>query len=371
MKVKLGDIVGKVISGEWGEEDNDNTGTYIIRTTNFTNNGTINFDNIIKRKINKRNISSKFLLKGDIIIEKSGGSDNQPVGRVVFFDYIENTYLFNNFTGLLRIRDNNKWYPKFIFYNLFNNWQIGNTKFFENKTTGIRNLKLDNYISSIEIPLLPIEEQKKIANILDKVTSLISLRQEQLKKLDELIKSRFIEMFGDPVENNKKYNFIMGIDIFEFSSGKFLQTNKRITKGIPVYGGNGILFYTNNSLITEPTIIIGRVGALCGNIHLVQEPVWITDNAIYLKRIKDNIYNLVFLKYLMIKLNFNQYANSSGQPKITQETLYNIFYITPPLELQNKFASFVEEVEKNKEKVNNSLNKLDILKKALMQKYFG
>ena len=86
---KLFDITGKTISGEWGSNDDDKTGIPVIRTTNFTNEGNIDYSNVVTRKIKKNNIEKMFLKYGDIIIEKSGGSDNQPVGRVVVFFFID------------------------------------------------------------------------------------------------------------------------------------------------------------------------------------------------------------------------------------------------------------------------------------------
>ena len=130
---KLIDITGKCISGEWGLDDTDGTGIPVLRTTNFTNDGIVNFSNVVTRQINKKNLSDKYLKQGDIIIEKSGGSDNQPVGRVIYFDGQKNTYLFNNFTGLLRVADQTTWLPKYVFYALFANYQNGGTKSFENK----------------------------------------------------------------------------------------------------------------------------------------------------------------------------------------------------------------------------------------------
>ena len=100
---KLIEITGRALSGEWGMEDENGNGIPVLRTTNFTNEGTVNYSNIVTRIIEKKNIEEKFLRKGDIIIEKSGGSDKFPVGRVIYFDGEENIYLFNNFTGLLRV----------------------------------------------------------------------------------------------------------------------------------------------------------------------------------------------------------------------------------------------------------------------------
>lgn len=116
---KLLEITGKAISGEWGQDDDTGTGIPVLRTTNFTNEGFVNYKNVVTRSISKKNIAEKYLRHGDVIIEKSGGSDKQPVGRVIFFEGEENKYLFNNFTGLLRVQNPEEWLPKYVFYALY------------------------------------------------------------------------------------------------------------------------------------------------------------------------------------------------------------------------------------------------------------
>ena len=227
------------------------------------------------------------------------------------------------------------------------------------------------WLKEIEIPECSIEEQNSIVSQLEKVDTLISLRKQQLSKLDELVKARFVELFGDYRINEKGFDCKKGSELFKFSSGKFLPEEKRLDKGIPVYGGNGIAWYTNECLIDYPTIIIGRVGAQCGNIHAVTTPVWITDNAIYIKEQKTKAYTLEFLTELMKMMDFYQYADFSGQPKITQKPLETLEYIMPPIELQNEYTAFVEQTDKSKLAIQKSLEKLETLKKALMQKYFG
>ena len=127
---KLIDITGRPLSGEWGKDDENGDGIPVLRTTNFTNEGVVNYDNVVTRTITKKNIDDKFLRKGDIIIEKSGGSDKFPVGRVIYFNGDENTYLFNNFTGLLRVKDKELWYPKYVFYSLYANYKRGGTRIY-------------------------------------------------------------------------------------------------------------------------------------------------------------------------------------------------------------------------------------------------
>ena len=227
-----------------------------------------------------------------------------------------------------------------------------------------------SFLESYEITLPTIEQQQAQSRALDKVIALIKLHQQQLTKLDELVKSRFIELFGDYRINEKGFDCKKGSELFKFSSGKFLPEEKRLDEGIPVYGGNGIAWYTDEPLVTFPTVIVGRVGAQCGNIHAVTTPVWITDNAIYIKEQKTTAYTLEFLTELMRMMDFYQYADFSGQPKITQKPLESLEYILPPVELQMEYTTFVKQTDKSKLAIQQSLEKLETLKKALMQEYF-
>ncbi len=226
-------------------------------------------------------------------------------------------------------------------------------------------------VEKIDLPVPSIEVQKQIVETLDNVTSIIKHRKQQLAKFDELVKARFVEMFGDYRVNDKGFDCRKGSDLFKFSSGKFLPDEKRFEIGIPVYGGNGIAWYTNETLVDYPTVIIGRVGAHCGNVHAVTTPVWITDNAIYIKEQKTNAYTLEFLTELMRMMDFYQYADFSGQPKITQKPLETLEYIMPPIELQNEYTTFVEQVDKSKLAVQKALDEAQTLFDSLMQQYFG
>ena len=230
---KLIDITGKALSGEWGIDDETGDGVPVLRTTNFTNEGVVNYNDVITRTITKKNIDQKFLRKGDIIIEKSGGSDKFPVGRVIYFDGDENTYLFNNFTGLLRVKDKKIWNSKYVFYSLFANYRRGGTRAFENKTTGIHNLKTDDFVSRFDIYELPIKEQNLICEKLDKIYNIIKLRRQELLILDDLIKARFVEMFGDPQINPFGWDVVNISEVVggKISNGFFAKRDDYIDDG--------------------------------------------------------------------------------------------------------------------------------------------
>ncbi len=145
----LSACIDTTFPGEWGEDDSEGTGVNVIRTTNFTNSGKLDLTNVVTRKIDQAKIDKKHLIPGDIILERSGGTADNPVGRVVYFE-AKGTFLFNNFTQLLRCKDGVN--SLFVFYSLYNYYHTHKSEIrsMGNKTTGIQNLKMDKYW---EIPI--------------------------------------------------------------------------------------------------------------------------------------------------------------------------------------------------------------------------
>lgn len=389
---KLINITGKALSGEWGIDDEEGIGISVLRTTNFTNDGIIDYSNVITRTITKKNIADKFLRKGDIIIEKSGGSDNQPVGRVVYFDNDENKYLFNNFTGLLRVKDTTKWLPKYIFYSLFANYQSGGTRRYENKTTGLHNLQTDFYVKDFEIKETSYSEQIEICELFDKITDLIDKRKQQLEKFDELVKSRFIELFGDPKQNPKGYPVKEFDEISVLITDGEHATPRRTDKGIYLLSARNIL---NHALQLddvdyideeEYTRIARRVVPQAGDVLIScsgsigrccvvpEELRFQMVRSAALIRFDDTI-NPVFAEWLItsdeLQRQISMSATQSSQANLFQGKIRKLRGYVPPMELQEQFAAFVEQTDKSKLEVQKSLEKLELLKKALMQKYFG
>ena len=244
---KLIEITGKSLSGEWGTDDETGEGIPVLRTTNFTNEGVVDYSNVVTRTIAKKNIEDKYLRPGDIIIEKSGGSDKQPVGRVIYFDGPDKTYLFNNFTGLLRVKNQSKWFPKYVFYSLYGNYRRGGTRPFENKTTGLHNLKTDDYVSRYEVTETEYSKQVEISSHLDKLYSIIKMREEELGKLDELIKARFVELI-----RNSEYKHIVKMkDVV--SEGRII-TYGIVKPGTFVEGGQPVIKvkdFPNGEVLTD------------------------------------------------------------------------------------------------------------------------
>ena len=370
---KLIDITGKSLSGEWGTDDETGDGIPVLRTTNFTNEGVVNYNDVVTRTITKKNIADKFLRKGDIIIEKSGGSDKFPVGRVIYFDGEENTYLFNNFTGLLRVKNQDEWYPKYIFYSLYANYKRGGTRAFENKTTGLHNLKTDDYVSRYEVAEIDKTEQILICEKLNKLYEIIKLRGQELQLLDDLIKARFVEMFGDPVANDMgwdtlplenvckaivdcphstpsytnedtgfmcirtsivKKNKILWDDIEYISEDEFA---KRIQRKKPEVGD---IVYTREGAILGIAAIIDRD---C-NVALGQRSMLLSPDI-----------DKCTSEFLCVAMNSDSFLDNalrgvsgSASPHINVGDIKAFKMIMPPIELQEQFSDFVKQVDKSK-----------------------
>ena len=237
-----------------------------------------------------------------------------------------------------------------------------------------------------------IEEQKKIANELNKVSNLISLRKQQLSKLDELVKSRFIELFGDPEQNPNGYPIKDFDEISVLITDGEHATPRRTEKGIYLLSARNVL---NHALQLDDVDYIDedeyariarRVVPQAGDILIscsgsIGRCCVVPDGLQFqmvrsaaLIRFDDTI-NPVFAEWLItsdeLQRQIAQSATQSSQANLFQGKIRKLHGYVPPMELQQQFAAFVEQTDKSKLEIQKSLEKLETLKKALMQKYFG
>ena len=244
--------------------------------------------------------------------------------------------------------------------------------------------------------LPPYKKQCEIAEVLDKVTSLISLRKQQLAKLDELVKVRFVEMFGDCHHNPKGWQTKTVEDIAFVGSSKRVFVEELQTDGIPFYRGTEIgalaekkaikpeLFITEehyNQLCTmsgKPQKGDLLMPSICpdGRIWIVDTdaPFYFNDGRVLWIHLTSADYNSVFLLYTLkdrIMTDYDSIASGTTFAELKIFSLKKCRVFDAPIALQNEFAAFVERVDKQKQTVQQSLEKLGLMKKALMQEYFG
>jgi len=226
-------------------------------------------------------------------------------------------------------------------------------------------------LRELKISLPPLLEQQRITSILNLANSILYKRKEAINKLDMLTTSTFADMFGDPYVNNKKLARIKLEKILKFKSGKFLPANKMKKGGqFAVYGGNGINGRHNEFMFAEPKIVIGRVGAYCGSIHITEAKSWVTDNALYVDLIADDI-DFEYLAFALQNAKLNQYSTQFGQPLISSSRIYPTKILMPNLQEQKKFANNKKKINENKKLLINS--KLFIINfiRSLQHQSFG
>ncbi len=227
-------------------------------------------------------------------------------------------------------------------------------------------------LNDIKIPYCKIDIQKKIVEVLDKSQSLIDKKKEQIDLLDDLVKSRFIEMFGDPIKNEKNWEIELLGEICDLKAGKNIKASEiheeQTDDLYPCYGGNGLRGYVNKYSHEGNINLIGRQGALCGNVKYARGKFYATEHAVVTQpKIEINSY---WLHFVLIELNLNRLSTGAAQPGLTIGKLNEVEVILPPIELQNEFAEFVTQTDSIRSKMEASLSELEDNFNSLMQKAF-
>ena len=234
-------------------------------------------------------------------------------------------------------------------------------------------------LEELLIPQIDIKEQEKDVEILEKIYMIIQNKHKELKLLTDLISARFVEMFGDPITNSKllpiekieeRYFLKAGIttkaeDIHDYLKDKY---------EIPCYGGNGIRGYVENLSYEGCYPIIGRQGALCGNVQYATGKFHATEHAVLVSTLKND--NTMWVYYMLKLMDLYRYHTGAAQPGLAVKKLNTIDVIVADINLQNKFASFVQQVNKSKFVIHKFLycfidNKQSIIKPRLNTKESG
>ena len=240
-------------------------------------------------------------------------------------------------------------------------------------------------LKKYNFPLPEIQEQKRIVTILDKISNLIALRKEQLAKLDRLVKSRFVELFGLPVSNSKRWDtdkmreiapavnysggfedtvWLLNLDMVEAQTGRiidYLYVNEEEV------GNSTCTFDTANVLYSKLRPYLNKVVIpdRCG--YATSEMIPLKPNPMKLKR--------AYLAFMLRSEEFvnmiNEKVAGAKMPRVSMSDFREFDVPVPPLELQEQFAAFVEQTDKSKLAIQQSLDKLELLKNSLMQEYFG
>lgn len=254
---------------------------------------------------------------------------------------------------------------------------------FERKKQGVAQLNLSlKDINELSIPLPDKEKQIEYANLFTKINIIMDQRNKELESLDELIKARFVELFGDRYINDKTWPSRKLGDCISFNNGKaheqvvdetgeyILVTSRAIASDfLDVRRTNALLFplHKNDIVMVMSDVPNGRALAKC---QLIDEDEKYTLN----QRICsfDNYdYNPIFLLYLLNRHQyFLDFDDGNSQTNLRKNDILGCNLINPPMELQDRFAEFVKQVDKSKVAVQAALDKAQLLFDSLMQEYF-
>ena len=309
-------------------------------------------------------------------------SSRAPIGKVA----IAGTEMYCN-QGFKNLICSDKIYNRYLFHFLRSKTQylnsLGRGATFKEISKSI--------VADIEIPLPTLEEQRKIAAVLDKISDLTAKRRRQLDKLDELVKSRFVEMFGG-ISNSKKYPYkpvkeitkiVSGgtpnreiADYWEYGTIKWVKTtelqNNIIYETEECITNQG-LDNSSAKLVPEDTVLIamygqGKTRGMTGYLGVKA----CTNQACACILPSNNINQKFLWQFFMLSYdNLREMGKGGNQPNLNSNIIKDYLVLYPPMKIQEQFVMFLEQADKSKSTIQRSLSTIDTLKKSLMQEYFS
>jgi type I restriction enzyme S subunit len=361
----------------------------VIRNTNFTKNSLLDDTDIVYLDVEQSQFQKRKLQFGDIILEKSGGGPKQPVGRVVVFDKTEGDFSFSNFTSAIKVKDKNKVDFNYLHRYLYFEYISGATERMQSHSTGIRNLKFDEY-KEIEVPLPLLLEQQRIVSILDKCFSAIDKAkknaEQNLRNAKELFESslqRIFEKKGKGWEEKK-----LG-EIATFSQGiqvglehHLLEPKKGYVRFIR------IVDYTQNTddiryipdpgekyFVKEEDIVMVRYGTpgLIG-----RGKAGVIANNLFKITIEKNDLSNDFLSVCLSQKHIQTYLSSQGSatmPALNFGQLKEVLIHFPSIKEQQTIVRQLDALRAETQKLEAVYQKkiadLEELKKSILQKAFA
>lgn len=304
--------------------------------------------------------SAAKLMPEDSVLMALTGSTTGVVGYLTF-----EASANQSVTGIL---PSEKHFPKYLYFYL----NSIREKVLHDAYGGAQPHISQKYVKELKIPLPPLEEQKRIAAILDAADEVRQKNKALIAKYDELTQSLFLDMFGDPVTNPKGWEeWKLGL-VTSMKAGKFVAAsdiNDEQSEGMfQCFGGNGLRGFVESFTHEGDYVLIGRQGALCGNVKIASGKFHATEHAIVCSPKEE--YQTIWLYHLLKIANLNRFATGAAQPGLNVGKLVELEFMFPPIELQNQFAESVQAIESQKAQAQASLEKAEELFASLLQRAF-
>ena len=374
----LNDKLFETSNGLWKGKKPPYTEAGVIRNTNFTSSGRIDLSDVAYLAVEEKQLKTRRLQPGDIILERSGGGPKQPVGRVVYFEENNGIWSFSNFTSKVRVKDLNKLNTKFVFYFLLEFYDSGATDALQRRTTGIRNLDWKSYKETVCVPLLPLPEQRRIAAVLSLVQRAVEQQEKLIKLTTELKKALMHELFTEGTRGESQKQTEIGPvpeswDVVELEtvcaikssamSYKQLENASNASDGIRVVGvkvsdmnlpGNELEFimanlerslsYTeaNKRTVPEKSIVFPKRGAAIATNKKRLTTCWtvLDPNLIAVK--SGDAINYKYLFHWFNTFDLKKITDPGPTPQLNKKDIAPLKLPMPSLEEQVEIANAVD-----------------------------
>ena len=404
--MNLADIIDTFISGDWGEEsptEDTPNAAYCVRGADIVPITNHNFTDIPQRYVCDRTKETKLLAAGDLVIEKSGGSPTQSTGRIVYVSEdlikVKGNVVCSNFCTAFRVKAG--WNPLYVYYYWQNVYNQGAFFNFEGKTSGIKNLQLDNALSAIDIEHLPLEKQNQIVASLASIDEKIKVNRQINDNLEAMAKQLYdywFVQFDFPNEEGKPYKSSGGalvwneklkreipqewsycklkdfINLFDSKRVPLSSKDRGERQGVyPYYGATGIMDYVNDYIFDGDYILLAEDGSTSDAkgfpiVQYIWGKNWVNNHAHII--LPKNEQSTMFTYQMLRSIPAKQIETGSIQKKISQENLCGYKMVLPNSNLLEKYENVVSPLwEKRKrciEEINTLTRQRDELLPLLM-----
>ncbi len=335
-----------------------------LRAANVGWNGLI-LDDVKRMNFTEAEMKVFRLEPGDILLNEASGSPRE-VGKPALWAGEIADCAFQN--TLLRVRPTPRVDSKYLLHFLLH--QASSGAFARgSRGVGIHHLGRDA-LSKWKVPLPNLDEQRRIAAILDRADGLRLKQTTVVTCILALTRAVYLQMFGPRGSDRKSGHLTTIGESLKLKSGQFLPATKQVPGPIAVYGGNGINGYHAEAMFETPKVVVGRVGAYCGAVHLTDGPSWVTDNALWVSEMPAGMMP-EYLSQALRMAALNAYASQSGQPLISAGRIADVELFVPSESSQQAFTSRVQRIQRLSVVAGEKLSELRELFASLQSRAFS
>lgn len=361
-------------SGLWKGEKGLLQKTKVLRNTNFKlNNGFLDYSDVAEIEVEKTQLATRTLQYGDIILEKSGGSDTQAIGRVVLFDKTDNeTYSYSNFCSRIRVQDDSQVNPIYLWIILYNFYCKGGTIPLQN---GIRllNIDMDGY-SKIKIPIPPIDVQKQIVDEIDGIDNSVSDAMKRIDECETDIEGLLSSLnYADSTLNTIAPFATKSIKYSDIESETYITTDNMLQNKLGVFPFEGV---ANISSITEykpKDILISNIRPYLKKIWFADKEGGCSKDVLVLRSADTSKYLPKYIFYMIRRDTFFDYVMEGKKgikmPRGNKEDIMKYKIPMPHIDEQKRIVSQIEALELEITKARTLIENAASEKQAILDKY--